>query len=172
MGSGRGGGAIYPDEGSAYWHIDTNVFSNASFCLDDCQWLHIWVPTCHDILTVNSFVDTKTLDNKGTNSVVVNTTLVPKNTPIAQWPAEAQAVMNESGPRAAAAAAAYADGRLWQKAAPSSAAAARRNQPLNVLNASVTSGAGTSTTVLLAKMAALCCTVRVVAPRLKALAVT
>ena len=104
MGSGRGGGAIYPDEGSAYWHIDTNVFSNASFCLDDCQWLHIWVPTCHDILTVNSFVDTKTLDNKGTNSVVVNTTLVPKNTPIAQWPAEAQAVMNESGPRAAAAA--------------------------------------------------------------------
>ena len=39
-----------------------------------------------------------------------------------------------------------ADGRLWQKAAPSSAAAARRNQPLNVLNASVTSGAGTSMT--------------------------
>jgi hypothetical protein len=97
MGAGRGGGAIYPDEGSAYWNITSNVFSNASFCADDCQWLHIWVPTCHDINTTNSFVDTATMDVKGTDTPVTNTTLVAKGTPIDKWPAEAQAIMQRAG---------------------------------------------------------------------------
>ena len=32
MGGGKGGGAFYPDEGSAYWTITDNVFSNATMC--------------------------------------------------------------------------------------------------------------------------------------------
>ncbi len=95
----QGGGAYYPDEGSAYWAIYDNVFSNASFCQDDCQWLHIWVSSIHDIITTDSFTDTATQDVKGTNTPVTNTTVVPKDTPISSWPAAAQAIMAAAGPR-------------------------------------------------------------------------
>ena len=37
MASARGGGAYYPDEGSAYWELSRNVFSNASHCADNCE---------------------------------------------------------------------------------------------------------------------------------------
>lgn len=97
MGAGRGGGAFYPDEGSAYWTISNNVFSNASMCSDDCQWLHIWVPTCHDIETANTYTDTATKDVAGTNTPVVNTTVVPKNTPYSEWPLQAQKIMKNAG---------------------------------------------------------------------------
>eukprot|EP00750_Incisomonas_marina_P033018 INCI9524.2.p1 GENE.INCI9524.2~~INCI9524.2.p1 ORF type:complete len:323 (-),score=40.45 INCI9524.2:278-1246(-) len=100
MGSGRGGGAFYPDEGSAYWTISDNVFSNASFCSDDCQWLHIWTSSIHDIVTTNCFTDTATQDVKGTNTPVTNITIVPKGTPPESWPAAAQAIMSAAGPRA------------------------------------------------------------------------
>ena len=95
MGKGGGGGALYPDEGSAFWSIDHNVFSNSSFCADDCQWLHIWVPTCHDINTTFSYTDTATQDVAGTNTPVTNLTVVPKGGP---WPAKANAIMEGAGP--------------------------------------------------------------------------
>ena len=81
-----------------YWTISQNVFSNASFCLDDCQWLHIWTSSIHDINTTGCFTDTATQDVKGTNTPVTNTTLVPKDTPVAQWPADAQRIMSGAGP--------------------------------------------------------------------------
>ena len=80
-----------------YWDIEDNVFSNASFCADDCQWLHIWTSTIHDINTTTSWTDTATQDVKGTNTPVTGTTVVPKGTPIEQWPAPAQ-VYNRQSP--------------------------------------------------------------------------
>lgn len=97
MGSGRGGGAFYPDEGSAYWTISDNVFSNASFCQDDCQWLHIWTSSIHDIQTFNCFTDTATQDVHGTNTPVTNITVVAKGTPVDEWPDAAQAIMTGAG---------------------------------------------------------------------------
>eukprot|EP01063_Lacrimia_lanifica_P018119 TRINITY_DN25079_c0_g1_i1.p1 TRINITY_DN25079_c0_g1~~TRINITY_DN25079_c0_g1_i1.p1 ORF type:complete len:612 (+),score=179.34 TRINITY_DN25079_c0_g1_i1:54-1889(+) len=98
MGAGRGGGAFYPDEGSSYWDIGHNVFSNSSYCADDCQWLHIWTPTIHDIYTHDNYVDTATQDVAGTDTPVVRTTVVPKGTPLDKWPAAARAVMEAAGP--------------------------------------------------------------------------
>ena len=92
MGSGRGGGGYYPDEGSAYWTITNNVFSNASFCADDCQWLHIWTSSIHDINTSSCWTDTPTQDVAGTNTPVSRT--VVKD---GQWPPEAIDVMRAAG---------------------------------------------------------------------------
>eukprot|EP00941_MAST-03F_sp_MAST-3F-sp1_P000294 g294.t1 len=97
MGSGRGGGGFYPDEGSAFWTISNNVFSNSSFCLDDCEWLHIWTKSIHNITVSNCFTDTKTQENHGTNTFLKNITYVTKNTPINKWPKEAIKIMLNSG---------------------------------------------------------------------------
>ena len=99
MGAGRGGGAFYPDEGSAYWEIKDNVFSDAQFCSDNCQWLHIWTSSIHDIKTHDCFTDTATQDVAGTNTPVTNITIVKKGTPHAQWPPAAKAIMAGAGPR-------------------------------------------------------------------------
>eukprot|EP00930_Biecheleria_cincta_P031427 TRINITY_DN21813_c0_g1_i1.p1 TRINITY_DN21813_c0_g1~~TRINITY_DN21813_c0_g1_i1.p1 ORF type:complete len:645 (-),score=70.77 TRINITY_DN21813_c0_g1_i1:55-1989(-) len=93
MGSGRGGGAFYPDEGSAYWVIRNNVFSEASFCADDCQWLHVLTQSIHDIQTHDCFTDTATQDVHGTNTPVVNITVVKDG----KWPEKALQIMGEAG---------------------------------------------------------------------------
>ncbi len=92
----------YPDEGSAYWTISENVFSGAAFCQDDCQWLHIWTASIHDINTTDCFTDTATQDVHGTNTPVTNITVVPRGTPLGEWPAPAQAIMAAAGPAAGA----------------------------------------------------------------------
>ena len=74
-----------------------NVFSNASFCLDDCEWLHIWTSSIHNITVTNCFTDTKTQENHGTNTIVENITYVAKGTPIEKWPKEAQMIMENAG---------------------------------------------------------------------------
>eukprot|EP00939_MAST-03C_sp_MAST-3C-sp1_P000324 g324.t1 len=94
MGSGRGGGAYYPDEGSAYWDISNNVFSNASFCTDDCEWLHIWTSSIHDITTHECYTDTATQENHGTNTSLTNITVVTNG----DWPAPALSIMRNAGP--------------------------------------------------------------------------
>ncbi len=58
MGAGRGGGAYYPDEGSAFWSILRNVFSSADFCQDACEWLHVWTASIHDTRVSDCFTDT------------------------------------------------------------------------------------------------------------------
>lgn len=94
MGAGRGGGGLYPDEGSAYWDIAFNVFSNASFCADDCEWLHIWTSSIHDITTHDCFTDTATQEDHGTNTPATNITLVK---PGDAWPQAAQDIMHNAG---------------------------------------------------------------------------
>eukprot|EP00940_MAST-03C_sp_MAST-3C-sp2_P000564 g564.t1 len=94
MGAGRGGGAFYPDEGSAFWEIFENVFSNASFCADDCEWLHIWTSSIHDITVHDCFTDTGTQENHGTNTSVSNVTVVTDG----NWPQAALSIMGVAGP--------------------------------------------------------------------------
>jgi hypothetical protein len=60
MASGRGGGAYYPDEGSTEWQIGQSVFSDAAYCSDDCQWLHIWTSSIRDLRVQTAWTDTKT----------------------------------------------------------------------------------------------------------------
>merc|ERR1712194_342607 len=71
-----------------------NVFSNASFCSDDCQWLHIWTSSIHDIQTHDCYTDTATQDVKGTNTPVSNITVVKRGEP---WPEAALQIMQEAG---------------------------------------------------------------------------
>lgn len=85
-------GALYTDEGSAYWHITRNVVSDVP------EWLHIWTESIHDELVDLNWSDQTYQDMHGTRCVVVNNTFLPPHTPYTQWPAEAQAVMAASGP--------------------------------------------------------------------------
>ena len=68
MGAGRRGGAFYPAEGSAFGGISKGVFSNASFCAENCEWLHIWASSIHGIATHDFYTDTATQENHGTNA--------------------------------------------------------------------------------------------------------
>ena len=111
-------GALYTDEGSAYWHITKNVVHNVP------EWLHIWTSSIHDELVDDNWSDqtcawpafaadarpphlyaysahsfpSADQDVHGTRCVVANNTFLPPGTPLAQWPAEAQAIMAASGP--------------------------------------------------------------------------
>ena len=96
MGAGRGGGAVYPDEGSAFWTIADTVFSGASFCQDDCEWLHIWIPSIHDIHVTNAYTDTHTFRNDGTNCTVEGVHVVD---PAGPWPQLALDIMRNAGIR-------------------------------------------------------------------------
>ena len=98
MGGGLGGGAFYPDEGSAYWEIHDNVFSNATMCSDDCEWLHIWNPSIHDITVRDCFTDTATQRNDGTDTVVERITVVEEGTGRWDWPEDARDIMDNAGP--------------------------------------------------------------------------
>lgn len=82
-------GALYTDEGSAYWHITRNVIHDVP------EWLHIWTPSIHDEFVNENWSDQTYQDVHGTRCVVVNNTFI---TPGSPFPDEAQAIMNASGP--------------------------------------------------------------------------
>jgi len=96
MGKGAGGGAYYPDQSSAYWTISNNVFSNSSFCSDDCEWLHVWQDSIHDINVIHSYVDTTTYENNGIDVSMDNTVVVKDGD---KWPQEAKNIMDSAGVR-------------------------------------------------------------------------
>ena len=93
MAAGAGGGGYYPDEGSAYWEVAHNVFSGAAACSDDCEWLHLWNPSIHDVSVHDCFTDTATEVNVGTDCPEWNITVVTDGA----WPPEAQEIMNRAG---------------------------------------------------------------------------
>ena len=93
MAAGRGGGGYYPDEGSTEWRIVDSVFSDARHCTDDCEWLHLWNPSIHDVSVHDCFTDTATEVNVGTDCPEWNTTVVTDGA----WPPEAQEIMNRAG---------------------------------------------------------------------------
>ena len=85
-------GALYTDEGSAYWHITRNVVHDVP------EWLHIWTESIHDELVDFNWSDQTYQDVHGTRCPVVNNTFIAPATPLSQWPEDAQAVMAASGP--------------------------------------------------------------------------
>ena len=97
-GNSHHGGAYYPDDGSAFWHIHHNVAED----LNGGEWLFAWNPNDqHDLTVTENFVDTdvflcasKTCTVSGT--VVVNRTCTPPE----PWPAAAEAIMAGAGARA------------------------------------------------------------------------
>lgn len=84
-------GALYTDEGSAYWYIARNAVHNVP------EWLHIWTPSIHDELVELNWSDQTYQDVHGTNTTVRNNVFLDPTTPYAQWPADAQAVIEASG---------------------------------------------------------------------------
>ena len=81
-------GALYTDEGSAYWYISGNVVSDVP------EWLHIWTPSIHDELVELNWSDQTYQDVHGTNCTVRNNTFV---TPVGNFPPEAMAVESAAG---------------------------------------------------------------------------
>ena len=97
MGSGRGGGAFYPDEGSTDWDIRQTVFSDAASCADNCEWLHVWTKSIRDIVVDGAWTDTRTMRNDGTNCTVRDVSYVDVKAG-ATFPPAARAIMSAAGP--------------------------------------------------------------------------
>eukprot|EP00038_Savillea_parva_P020191 m.30610 g.30610 ORF g.30610 m.30610 type:complete len:825 (+) comp4729_c0_seq1:3-2477(+) len=86
------GGAYYPDDGSAFWHIYDNVASDVNL------WLFAWNPNDQYNLTVyDNYADTTSYEMNAKNSTFLNNTYVPRGTP---WPSTAQQIMASAGVRA------------------------------------------------------------------------
>lgn len=84
-------GALYTDEGSAYWYIAGNAVHSAP------EWLHIWTASIHDELVELNWSDQTYQDVHGTNTTVRNNTFLDPATPFSGWPAEAQSVIESAG---------------------------------------------------------------------------
>ena len=84
-------GALYTDEGSAYWSITANVVHNVP------EWLHIWTSSIHDEVVTDNFSDQTHQQNAGTRITEANNTFLPPATPLDQWPAAAKAIMYAAG---------------------------------------------------------------------------
>jgi autotransporter-associated beta strand protein/VCBS repeat-containing protein len=87
MPGGTVGGAIYPDQGSAYLEYHHNVLSS------NARWLHIWTSSIHDLNVHDNYTDTGVLDNKGTDITLSNNTVVSGG----NWPQAARNIMNVAG---------------------------------------------------------------------------
>jgi hypothetical protein len=81
-------GALYTDEGSAYWTIQNNVVHNVP------EWLHIWTASIHDEVVIDNFSDQTYQQNAGTRITEANNTFIKPGTP---FPAAAQAIIRASG---------------------------------------------------------------------------
>ena len=95
-------GALYPDEGSTYWKLSENVIDYSDVPVHNGKdgsspasprWLHIWTTTIHDNQVVNNWSTTPTLYNSGRNNIVEQAHLYPD----ANWPEEAQKIVDNSG---------------------------------------------------------------------------
>ncbi|QYR21751.1 Ig-like domain-containing protein [Paenibacillus sp. sptzw28] len=86
---------LYADEGSAYWKYENNVID-----LKDTppwhgqqRWAQVWLPTIHDQFFNNNYTTQSYYVNNGTNSIFVNTHVVPD----ANWSGEALAIIDNAG---------------------------------------------------------------------------
>ncbi len=80
---------IYTDDGSAYWTITRNVLEPSP---RGGTWLNIWVGRCHDLKIDGNYATTKLVNNKGTNTPVLNSRLETH-----PWSPEAQAIIDAAG---------------------------------------------------------------------------
>ena len=81
-------GALYTDEGSAYWHITHNVVNNCP------SWLHIWTASIHDEVVDFCWTNQAYMDVHGTRITISNITYI---TPGLPFPKEAQDIIDQSG---------------------------------------------------------------------------
>lgn len=94
-------GSLYPDEGSTFWEIHHNVIDLEDINLwwrkmvsQDPFWLHIHRTSIADNYVHDNYSTTASLKN---NSVQFNVVEPAKVYPDANWPDEAQAIVDASG---------------------------------------------------------------------------
>ncbi len=75
-GQGNVQGAIYPDEGSSYIKIDSNVAQNVA------NTLFFWIDTVKDNTATNTWADSSVYKNDGTNVMVEPLKLFTANNPL------------------------------------------------------------------------------------------
>ncbi|MBQ4088055.1 MAG: S-layer homology domain-containing protein [Clostridia bacterium] len=100
-------GAVYPDEGSAYWHVTENVVNMsdvndwmfnyhdiATYSKDEMYWGMLWAQTClHNTVDENYTTLEKYRNTTGsTTNTIVNNHVYPD----ADWPEEAQKIIEEA----------------------------------------------------------------------------
>jgi hypothetical protein len=92
-------GCIYPDQGSADFHIYSNVCRHIYDPDNTVKvwWLHAWSEDVHDMVVENNYTDRAAYLLRGTNNTYRNNTVVTND----QWPAAAQAIMAAAGIEAA-----------------------------------------------------------------------
>jgi len=81
-------GALYTDEGSAYWYIARNVVHDVP------EWLHVWTSSIHDELIELNWSDQTYEINHGTNCTERNNVFIKPGDP---FPQDAQAIINAAG---------------------------------------------------------------------------
>lgn len=81
-------GALYTDEGSAYWTLTQNVVHACP------EWLHIWTASIHDETVEDCWTDQAYQIVHGTRITMVNNTVLQPGQP---WPPAAQAIINNAG---------------------------------------------------------------------------
>ena len=92
------GGAYYPDDGSAFWHIHHNIAED----LNGGEWLFAWnAADQHDLTVETNYVDTTTGVCASATCTVTDTHFVNRSaTPPEAWPVAALAIMADAGARA------------------------------------------------------------------------
>jgi hypothetical protein len=79
-------GALFLDEGTAHVTVADNVIERSP------HWLHIWTTSIHDNTVVDNAADTSEMANDGMRNTVAR-----NHTSRAEWPASAQAIIDEAG---------------------------------------------------------------------------
>lgn len=97
-GDSHHGGAWYPDDGSAFWHIHQNVAED----LHGGEWLFAWnAADEHDLYVDGNWADTTTHVCATATCHISGNTFVNRSTePPTPWPPAALAVMKAAGVRA------------------------------------------------------------------------
>lgn len=95
-------GALYTDEGSAFWSVTKNVIDlsvnsiwrgNNGSSISPPKWIHVWTTTIHDNVYTDNYSTTLNSLYNGTNCVFEDPTLLVSG----EWPDEAVAIMEKSG---------------------------------------------------------------------------
>ena len=98
-------GALYPDEGSTYWHLYDNVidmtdvdswefnFVENTWGPDQYTWFHIHTGSIQHNTVENNYATTDKYRENGTDNIVRDNITVPD----AEWPEEAQEIINNAG---------------------------------------------------------------------------
>lgn len=94
-------GALYPDEGTQFWKITKNVIdlSDTPYWYGngnnkgESKWLHCWTATIRNMQYVDNYSTTENRTYNGTESIFEEAHTYPD----ANWPEEAQQVMDEAG---------------------------------------------------------------------------